>query len=113
MIPPILVRVSKTPTLAALLPSGAQFPDNQVIFDPVQRKHAVDIKYVAKYCTAGDTSARRIAYPAIPIGAHIIGGRNREPYLSDRVAPMAYTIAPQMPTVFKIKWLVTLSCRNY
>ena len=65
---------------------------------PVHRKHAVAIRYVAKYCTAGGTSQSKMAYPAIPKGAHIIKGRKRVLYLSDRMAPTAYTIAPQMLT---------------
>lgn len=36
-----------------------------------------------------------MAYPAIPKGAQIIRGMNREVYLSDRIAPTMYTTAPQ------------------
>lgn len=65
---------------------------------PVHRKHAVVIRYVAKYCTAGGTSQSKMAYPAIPKGAQIIKGRKRVLYLSDRMAPIAYTIAPHILT---------------
>lgn len=113
-MPPMFVRVSKIPRLAARLPSGAQLLEIHVllevsirssqkdgkthIFPPVQRKHAVAMRNVPKYFTAVETGERRMAYPIMPKGAQIISGKNRAVYLSDRIAPTAYTSAPQRLT---------------
>jgi hypothetical protein len=57
----MFVSVSKIPSEAARFPSGAQLADSQVILPPVQRKHAVEMRYVAKYCTPGLTGESSIA----------------------------------------------------
>jgi len=71
MIPPILVKVSVIPTVAALFPSGAVLQESHAELPPAQHKMLVVIKKQAKYLTPTGTisvGASKIVYPAIPNG---------------------------------------------